>query len=90
MMNTMGEESIPSRYRRLAQNDYTKAYKIMEGALDQLRAYLAEKPTDLTRTEMIVIANQGKEIAQAASALEQMAIALDLARVDHFDDKKES
>lgn len=71
------------KFKRLARNNYKEAYNNMERAMDQIRAYLIERPTKLSRTEANVIAEEGKRIGEAALALEQRIIALGYA--GHWD-----
>ncbi|MCX6711573.1 MAG: hypothetical protein NT139_00860 [Candidatus Woesearchaeota archaeon] len=58
----------------------------MELALNQLRAYILEKPVKLNKNEADVIVNLGKEVGEAALGLEQRIIALTYAH--HFDIKE--
>jgi len=72
--------------KKLAGNNYGTAYKIMELALNQLRAYILEKPVKLNKNEADVIVNLGKKVGEVALGLEQRIIALTYAH--HFDIKE--
>ena len=64
------------RYEALARNTSEKSYAIVEKALDQIRAYLALPPENLTESEIRVVALLGREIGESGKALEERIKAL--------------
>lgn len=63
-------------YKKLARNNYDKAFETVELALNQIRAYVAEKPANISASHLGIIAGLGKEVGEAAIGLEQRIIAL--------------
>ncbi len=76
MANEKPLSDIAKEYGELVKNDYEEAYKNVDKALMQIRAYLVDTPLNLTEKETKVIANLGKEVGQSAMALEQKILAL--------------
>ncbi|MDD5193455.1 MAG: hypothetical protein PHF67_02610 [Candidatus Nanoarchaeia archaeon] len=58
-------------YKKLAVRNYEEAYKTIDAALSQVKAYLALMPTNLTRDEANALAGVGKRIGKLSEALEQ-------------------